>query len=676
MKMLWMKTQEKTIINRILQSERFDVIKLFGCILLLTGSLTTFAQVEIVPTQRAFPGNSWLPGARIAIDGPLALPFWDDFSTPSGDYPDSMLWENSRSVWVNNTMAINQPTINVATFDGLDSLGLPYDATNILEIGYTDKLISKPIDLSDPVIDHSNTYLSFFYEWQGKGEAPDPSDYLELQFKDNTSTWRSVMSIYPKNSFDRSTFYDTAIRVANEYFFHDDFQFRFRSFGRQSGPYDAWHLDYIYLNDDRDPNDHSYPERAAASEVTSPLGTYSAIPYWHFVPENYADTIVTFDVKNLSDLLDPITNDPYPIAINYMMRGKFTNYLSNGSTSVVEDIVVPSTGVNGVNGIMEPFERIAVESKNLFDDAEAQGYFRDDADSVDVTLKAVVISDDENDRDKAKLAPLDLTVNDTVSTTFRLRNYYAYDDGVAEYSAGLIQAGSRLAYQFQELYDNVNTVKNDPDTLIGFDVYFPPYAVTNNQTISFFVFDDSRRQEGRPDTILVQISRPIKRSGLNEFQKIRFSPALLVADTFYIGWQQPLAGTALVGLDIDNDTGYKIYYTTDIGSPEKASWTANESVHGSLMIRPVFGSGSIDETVAVAEELKFGIYPNPTYGSFFIDERFDHLSIFSATGVAIPFDMEKQMEKTKVTLDAAPGLYIIQLSRNHQLVTQKILLRR
>jgi hypothetical protein len=635
----------------------------------MAGWLNSNAQIEVVPVKRSFSPPFILPSARQPVTEPLALPFWDDFSTPSGMFPDSSLWEHSNSIWVNNTMALEQPTVNVATFDGLDSTGLAYDPNNILVTGYTDKLISRSIDLSDPLIDKSSLYLSFFYQWQGNGEAPDLSDYLELQFKDNAGTWITKLSIYPKTTFERRIFYDTAIRVDSNYFFHGDFQFRFRSFGRQSGPFDTWNLDYIYLNDGRVANDDSFPERAAASAISSPFGSYTSMPYWHFTPENFQDTVVTFAVKNLSDLLDPVTEERYFIAINYVMLGRFTNYLSDGNVSVVEDTLVRSKGVNDINGQMEPYERLVVESSNLFENSGVNNYFDAEADSVDLQIKAVVLSDDEGDRDKDKLAPIDLTINDTVSTVYRLRDYYAYDDGIAEYSAGLIQPGSRIAYEFEEAYDNGATPINEPDTLLGFDVYFPAYGITSNQTINFYIFDI---KNGKPGDIIQTVFRGIERLDMNEFQEIRFSPALLIDGKFFIGWEQPVAGKALVGLDIDNDTGDKMFVTID-----KTNWSQNDVVKGSLMVRPVFGSGSVENIIpGVGEDHTFKVYPNPAKGIFYINGRYDNLKIFSLTGAMQNFEAESDGEETRIKVLDASGLFLVKLVRNNKVETHKILLTR
>ena len=57
----------------------------------------------------------------------LTLPFFDDFSQTKGANPNTKLWING-GVNINNTFALNQPTVNIATFDGKNSAGLPYDA--------------------------------------------------------------------------------------------------------------------------------------------------------------------------------------------------------------------------------------------------------------------------------------------------------------------------------------------------------------------------------------------------------------------------------------------------------------------------------------------------------------------------------------------------------------------
>ncbi|MBL7830595.1 MAG: hypothetical protein JNK41_06175, partial [Saprospiraceae bacterium] len=83
----------------------------------------------------------------------IDLPFLDDFSY-SGPYPDPKLWIND-DVFINNTFAIKQPSIGVATFDGTNSGGSPYLGGN----GISDYLTSQQIDLGK-YNSGSNVYLS------------------------------------------------------------------------------------------------------------------------------------------------------------------------------------------------------------------------------------------------------------------------------------------------------------------------------------------------------------------------------------------------------------------------------------------------------------------------------------------------------------------------------------
>ena len=97
-------------------------------------------------------------------------------------------------------MGINPPSINVATFDGLDSAFLPY-SQQVLTNGLRDSLVSQAIKLGVPGVavgERNSVYLSFFYQWQGNGEAPDPDDYLQVEFRNDLGQWEKVMTIYPK----------------------------------------------------------------------------------------------------------------------------------------------------------------------------------------------------------------------------------------------------------------------------------------------------------------------------------------------------------------------------------------------------------------------------------------------------------------------------------------------
>jgi hypothetical protein len=633
--------------------------KSFVLIVLTFSGFCAKSQIEVTPTERpsvqprTFVRTGTTHG-RVKETGPLQLPFWDDFSTPFGPYPDTAKWVDSYSVWVNNGMAIDQPTINAATFDGLDSVGLAYNPNEILVTGYTDVLTSKEIDLSETAVapgERPGVYLSFFYQWQGNGEAPDNSDFLELQFKNGTGAWESVLSIYPQPEFERAVFYDTVLQLSGDQFFHEGFQFRFRSFGRQSGPYDTWNLDYVYLNKGRFADDDSYPERAAASAISPLFGQYTSIPYSHF-QQTQSLSGATFDVTNLK-------NANTPVSINYRAIGTFTNYLPD-DTLTYSTTLVQSEGVKGSTGIMFARERTTVQLSTLPDPGDPL-QFNPTANAVDVTLKIKVISSDSLETDRTKFLPVNLQINDTISETYRLGDYYAYDDGVAEYAAGLIEPGSMLAYQFDMLVPQ--------DTLIAFQIHFVPYGITSNQTVNFYIFADD---QGKPGDILQTIaSQRIDRKGLNEFQTVVWLPAVLIDQPrFYIGWKQPIAGKALVGLDTDNDSGARIFVNTN------NQWYQNDAVAGSLMIRPVFGSGEVDVVIGIEDDIHFSLYPNPNSGSFYLEGQIDELRIMSITGADVPFLSESLDNRTYVEINKPSGLYLLQYRRGNIVRTKKVIVNR
>jgi hypothetical protein len=622
------------------------------------------SQIEVVPTLRetSTTATKTNPGGRSKTHGPLHLPFWDDFSTTANQFPDPEKWLDSEDVWINDGMAINAPTKKVATFDGLDKSGLAYNPNEILVTGYTDELTSQPIDLSESsvlVAERPGVYLSFFYQWQGNGEAPDRDDYLEVEFRAVDTAWQSVMVIFPRNDFERSVFYDTTFLVSGDQFFHDKFQIRFRSFGRQSGPFDTWNIDYVYLNKARGLADTSFPDRAIASDISSLLGAYNAVPYSHFLANPQIQPMI-FDVQNLRDSV---------ASVNLIVNARFTNYKDSigneFQTQLITEDDFYGIGKNpdGTrNGFIDRRQRVTGSYDSKLPDRNNPEQFDPSADSVDVKLTLQILSDDQRDTSRFRFQPIDLRVNDTITRTYRLHDYYAYDDGVAEYSAGLIESGNLIAYQFEML-------SGEPDTLIAFDIHFVPFAITSNQTISFYIYHDDG---GKPGEVWQSIfSQRIERKGLNEFQRIEWRPALLIDEPrFYIGWKQPVAGKALVGLDTDNDTGDKIFVNTT------TTWYQNQVIRGSLMIRPIFGQGEIDTTVGMEEKLNISVYPNPSRGSFYIEGQFDDLEILGPTGEPVSYQADSADSRTEITINKSSGLYLLKIRSGSDLVTEKIVVVR
>ncbi|MBT1712125.1 T9SS type A sorting domain-containing protein [Fulvivirgaceae bacterium PWU5] len=639
-----------------------------GLTLLLVCLLTTasVAQLTRGPLPRA--PRQQRQGARVSpqVLETRSLPFWEDFSFTVindtshyeyiSDYPLDSMWYNSKSVLISNG-GWNAPSVNVATLDGLDLLGIPYSNDNMLN-GFRDTLMSHAFEMTAvPEAQRNTVFLSFFYQWQGHGEPPDPNDYLQLQFLNNDSIWENVMRILPKESFQPDVFYDTIIPISAAKYYHDEFQFRFLNYGRKSGPFDTWNIDYIYLNKNRALNDNSFPERAIASPATQLFGQYYAMPIQHF--REYDKTIgpVQFDVKNMK-------NQANAISISYVVNGTFSNY-SEGATTPYSTLVGQATIKGELGGFMDPFERVRVNVpyENLPDTTNTS-MFDPAADSIRIKL-TLSVTGDTDDPQAPSFAPVDFTSNDTLSVVYWLKDYYAYDDGTAEYSARMASPENKVAYAF-------DLAPGQTDTLAGFYAYFPVAGLTGNRSADFTIYGET---DGLPDNnkVLYAITgKSIQRRDVNQFQRIDIPEVVLVRDRFYIAFGNSAAS---IGLDVSQDTHDKIFdYVNQI-------WEPNDRITGSLMIRPIFGKGSGENPVTGIdpEETATPVhcYPNPSNGSFYIDSRHHEvMRVISITGQPISFETEVKGDGQQVTLrQPVPGLYILQLRHGDSFWSHKILVR-
>lgn len=639
-------------------------ISLIMVILVITLN-AAYAQLERHPHPRVPTPELKRPTdksvARTKETSPLSLPFWDDFSRPyRGIYPDTTLWKKSFTIWINDGMAINPPSINVATFDGLDSAGSAYNANEILLKGFTDSLVSNVINLSEtgakPVLssERNSVYLSFAYQWQGNGEAPDiEEDYIVVEFKNINKKWEEVLLIRPEETFRNDLFYDAIVQVNGEQFFHETFQFRIRAFGRQSGPYDTWNVDYVYLNKGRTETDLFFPDRAIVSPLTLALDRYNAVPYRHFLLNTQFST-PTFAVSNLQN---------GGVSINYNISSEVVHY--HGDVPSVQNEFQNAVPIEGPSGFLNPKERKTATTFKMPDAALLQST----ADSVSINIEVLLNSGDNNsdsgDYDLVKYHPIEFTTNDTLTKSYTLASYYAYDDGTAEYTVELFTTGNLIAYQF-ELREGV-----EQDTLIAFDIYLPSYGITSNQIVDFYIYPDA---DGLPDSenAFRIPSRPVRRKGINEFQRIRFLPAQLITQRkFYIGWKQPISGRMLAGLDMSNDTGDRMFVNTN------GTWEMNNRITGSLMLRPVFGKGEVDTQVGIEDEKQspFSIYPNPSRGSFYINGKTDRIEIYSITGKQVSFESEQLTEDSMLVHIKHPaGLYLVRCTSENKTTTRKIVI--
>lgn len=556
-------------------------------------------------------------------------------------------------------MGINAPSLNVATFDGLDSLGKPYNVNDILAKGFADKLVSAPIQLDlVSTSERAGVAITFFYQFKGNGEAPDPGDILSLAFKNDLGGWDPIWSIENTGSLITDKFILVTIPITDPKYFHEAFQFRFQNFARLSGPYDTWNLDYIYISNGKTqtaPVFPLFPDRTIAKPLTSLFKDYRAMPIEHFFYDPATNLIApTILITNLRQ--DQVAGNGQPVS--YSTEAVITQ-MKEGSPDVVLE---PVLDVNVNIGSELTFAEHKVVTLQTLPDPSTLDHT---SDSIRIKLKIQFDTGDdkvktatEGDYDFNVFNPITFQSNDSISATYMLSNYYGYDDGTAEYGAGLNQAGAELAYQF-------NLATDEPDTLVAVDIYFPRFGDESNQIILFKIF---RQLSNNISDVLYQGSIPIQRGTQNRFWRIPLPEPVGVNGTFYVGWKQQSAAIIAVGLDKNTDSGSRIY------SNINAAWEQNTTLKGSLMIRPVFGPGkgviSSTETQPI-----YNVYPNPSPGEFYLTGNPTRIELVDITGKSIPTELERETTRVRITIpNVKPGMYILRTFQSHW-ATQKIIVR-
>lgn len=567
----------------------------------------------------------------LAEEDTIALPFWDDFSR-SDPFPDSSKWQGIDSR-ISRTLGIRPPSLGVAVFDGITFLGAPHNATTQF-VGPADSLSSKFIDLEGiPESQKPSVWLSFFWQLKGNGEIPDMEDSLRLQFYDVEGNWSTVWSLTGGLDNQKDDFEQVLIQLNRQEYFHAGFRFRFQSFNRLTGPFDTFFIDYVYLNEGRSILDNVYFDRALTSLPSYTLDGYSAIPMTQFrsSPESFVIP-PSVGFYNLDNQIQPI---------------EYNAYISRLETGEVIDSLNSQTVVNPVPGGLERRVFVAGEPNT--------NEWPLDEDSLNLTTTFFITSGDDI------IDGINYRVNDTIRTSFILDDYFAYDDGTAEFAAGINQSRGQLAVQY---------FAPESDFLTDIDIYFPQiFPLSNGQPIELLVMKDLTGEVG---SILAKQSFTSQfGASIDEFVSYKFETPVVVSDTFFIGFQQFTDNFIGIGLDKNTDTGNKVF--ANVGG----DWEQNTTVPGSLMIRPKFTRISSTVT-AVDEELinQLRIYPNPTQYQITIEsEDFDRITLMNITGQELFMINQPRNQETLSLAGLPAGIYLVKLTLGQQQLTRKVILR-
>ncbi|HNP19842.1 MAG TPA: T9SS type A sorting domain-containing protein [Fulvivirga sp.] len=590
----------------------------------------------------------------------ISLPFWDDFSFTTNNYPLDSLWQDSRGVYVGNGFAIDPPSIGVASLDGINASGGRYDGGQTAK---TDSLKSCPIKLGALTV-ANNVYISFYYQFAGTGDAPEATDSLTLEFKNNLGQW---VTVWPSTSpIDRSgNFVQQLIKVDDASFFHDDFQFKFQSFGYPQGVYDLWNIDYVYMNKGRSLTDDNYPDRTIGSPLTSIFNDYTAIPAKHYTSAfNKIPSFVVASVDNPADV-----EQPY----NTFFKVSYESWL-NGTSN---QISLPEKLNNFNLEIKAPNRNV-----EILDSLFYSLNIPENQDSIFININTLIKASDttrlipinpnvDTLEYRNKYIPIDFRHNDTIQSVFILKDYYAYDDGTAEASVGFENPGNRLAIEFP-------IPENIKDTLVAVDMYFP-LSINDpaGRFIEITVWDVSHKDDSlssiEPGKVLYKETVSILRDTLqNKFIRYKLGIPLPLADTFFLGYRQTDVGDLFVGYDVNTDSRSKFFINVDTEWKQKTS----DELRGSFMIRPVFGKPDTTDLVTSVDqrELKFKVYPNPNNGIFYAEGDYQSYALYNVQGILIGQGKHDGTDRQLISLaDRPKGLYIIRLKANKTIKTFKLI---
>jgi hypothetical protein len=592
-----------------------QIIRLFGVIFLLHLSFVAHAQfAEIAPISKQKFIVSGIESNRLRTQNINSIPFWDDFSTGI----DTLKWI-VKGVSYTETIGINAPSLGMILFDGVDELGKPY-SNSIQNQGESDLITSKPFDFNTiPEGQKESLYLSFFWQAGGLGENPDENDQLLLQILTPQKTWFPIWSQSGGKNNNPELFIQEIIKIIPEWQ-HSEFQFRFVSDGRKSGPFDSWLIDYVYLNTGRSKNNISYPDRSLTQGNNLRLGNYGAFP--QAVLEKNS-TLIWSTVKNeFLNLENRFRAMEYSITIEDLGTGK----------------KIPVNLNTPFNPVPNSRERRKFQSREISN-------LETPSKPSNLKITTYLTTGDKslftiNQGDTTYFDQVNYAQNDTVSTYFPLLDYFAYDNGSADYAAGINQRSGMLAVKY-----------NTPEEVYikGISINFTNRAQLD-LPIDIMIWDQVEKKPLFVKEVL--ISKP---TGEDKFAYYELDTNIRVSGEFFIGFTQFTNDFIHVGLDKTNDQSDKIFYNI------AGTWVQNEEVIGSLMIRPhVSLTKPFSESRNPEKQLK--IYPNPSDGTLNIEGEFSNPKIFDSFGREIFAEREFTSRGEILTfIRNKPGIYLLNL---------------
>ncbi|MEN9443805.1 MAG: hypothetical protein RIS47_695 [Bacteroidota bacterium] len=508
---------------------------------------------------------------------PLSLPFFDDFSYDSSQ-PDLLRWEYS-GAFVNESFGLAPPSVGTVSFDALDAQGAIYPGIGYVSSFAADTLTSLCINLDGK----TGVALSFWYQCGGIAPVPESDDSISLQFYAEASDrWVSVWNASGSSSID---FQKVFVRVEDSKFLNDKFQFRFVNYvtlGKDDNPAlrgnnDVWNLDMVYLDANRTTETFVPADMCFTQNIPILLNNYQSIPWKHFQksPSSTMQTTLPVGLRNYGASSKNIGELSY----------HFLDLWGNRPEVVIKagsyDIPANSSFVKSF-----PFNGYVFSSSN--------------ADSALIEVATVMVLDETDFYEP----------NNRISRQHIFKDYYAYDDGVAETGYGIsgnYSTNATVAYHF------TNMAPAEP--LWAVDMFFT--RTLNKANLKYFYLVVWADNGGKPGEVLYR--QPLAETlryadGMGKFNTFRLHESIndqndtsvVVGSSYYIGWEQISETMLGVGLDFNNVSNQNLYYNLGEG------WVQSKFT-GALMLRPVFSKRpkSVTTPTETIQKSDIIVFPNP-----------------------------------------------------------------
>ncbi|MBM71473.1 MAG: hypothetical protein CL847_01640 [Crocinitomicaceae bacterium] len=571
----------------------------------------------------------------------MGLPFLDDFAWPSffeesadGDY--SLVRWDSSPVRRTQTFSLNTPTIGVATLDGLDAGGYPYQFNSIDAHNWADTLTSRKIYL-EGMTPSDEVTLSFWFQGGGVGNAPDEQeDTLIVEFKSLGLEGDIWTRVWEQDGLESDEFTQVVIPITDGVYLHDSFQFRFRNYGTMMGNADLWHIDYVYVATGG-ATGNPVEELAFREPAYSLLRWFSAMPWTHFEsnPEFYMEDTLHIESNNFGS--GPNNQENTGITVRHAIPSAVPNEYTN---EFIQNVSVP-VGPFSTEFLADLLNESGAQTDLIFDTSVS-----DSIATFEVSLweEEVGIYTDQT------------TVfdNDSIGFNQVFSNYYAYDDGSAEKAYALDAAGGQLAVRYPLAIT---------DTLDGVLIHFTPfYENAEEETFVLKVWEDDAGVPGDMIDTMYQFHTPMYfTEGYDMFAYYPMDNPVPVSGTIHVGIIQQDIDRLNIGLDkTTNSNAGNLHYKLGPGF----NWTLS-GIEGSLMIRPVLRAGTdfvqdVGDNDVPSMSLISNPYPNPTsYSLSFNCSRNLDWDIFDINGKLIESGQESKGSSTLDVRYLTNGVYIL-----------------